>query len=216
MSTVLIIDDEQNILVTLSRALQLEDYQTEVAGSGKLGLEKIGRGPDLVLLDVMLPDLDGLDVLAQIHKLQPELPVIMMSGHATVEIAVKAVQLGAKDFLEKPLSSEKVLVTVANALALQRLADENKTLKALAGLHSRMLGHSRAMRIIAEQIQLVAPSQGRVLITGENGTGKELVARAVHEQSDRRKGPFIKLNCAAECIYLYGDISFVINFRLCF
>ncbi|MBW2701242.1 MAG: sigma-54-dependent Fis family transcriptional regulator [Deltaproteobacteria bacterium] len=197
MATVLIIDDEQNILVTLARALQLENYQTEVAGSGKLGLEKLGQGPDLVLLDVMLPDLDGLDVLAQIHNLQPELPVIMMSGHATVEIAVKAVQLGAKDFLEKPLSSEKVLVTVANALALRRLADENKTLRTLAGMHSRMLGRSRAMQTIAEQIQLVAPSQGRVLITGENGTGKELVARAVHEQSDRRDGPFVKLNCAA-------------------
>jgi DNA-binding NtrC family response regulator len=199
MPTVLIIDDEQNILVTLSRALQLEGYRTEVAGSGKLGLEKVAGhgGLDAVLLDVLMPDMDGLEVLERIRETAPELPVVMMSGHANVEVAVRAVRLGAADFLEKPLSTEKVLVTLANALAISRLAEENRSLKAQMGLTSRMVGQSRCLQEIHEQIHLVAPSNGRVLITGENGTGKELVARAIHEESARRAGPFIKLNCAA-------------------
>jgi DNA-binding NtrC family response regulator len=198
MARVLIIDDEQNILVTLSRALSLEGYETVVAGGGRVGLDKLGeQAVDAVLLDVKLPDIDGLEVLERIRAAEPELPVIMMSGHATVELAVRAVQRGARDFLEKPLSSDKVLVTVANALKLQRLSAENRDLKEQAGLGGRLLGSSRAMAELTEQIQLVAPSQGRVLITGENGTGKELVARAIHEASPRAAGPFVKLNCAA-------------------
>ncbi len=198
MARVLIIDDEQNILVTLSRALSLEGYETVVAGGGRVGLDKLAeQAVDAVLLDVKLPDIDGLEVLERIRAAAPELPVIMMSGHATVELAVRAVRCGARDFLEKPLSSDKVLVTVANALKLQRLSAENRDLKEQAGLGERLLGSSRAMTELAEQIRLVAPSQGRVLITGENGTGKELVARAIHEASPRAAGPFIKLNCAA-------------------
>ena len=198
MATILIIDDEQNILVTLSRALKLEGYRTEVAGGGKVGLEKLAEQPaDLVLLDVKMPDMDGLEVLAQIRESMPGLPVVMMSGHATVEVAVRAVRMGAVDFLEKPLSSEKVLVTVANTLKLQRLFEENRDLKELAGLHSRMVGESPPMQALYDQIKMVAPSNGRVLITGENGSGKELVARAIHENSLRSSGPFIKVNCAA-------------------
>jgi DNA-binding NtrC family response regulator len=198
MATILIIDDEQNILVTLSRALTLEGYRTEVAGGGKVGLAKLAEQPaDLVLLDVKMPDMDGLDVLEKIRESMPGLPVVMMSGHATVEIAVKAVRMGAIDFLEKPLSSEKVLVTVANTLKLQRLFEENQDLKELAGLHSQMVGDSPPMRALYDQIKLVAPSNGRVLITGENGSGKELVARAIHENSLRAQSPFIKVNCAA-------------------
>ncbi len=198
MPTILIIDDEQNILVTLSRALSLEGYDTVVAGGGRVGLEKLSaEAVDLVMLDVQLPDLDGLDVLERIREQEANLPVIMMSGHATVEVAVKAVQLGASDFLEKPLSSDKVLVTVANALRLRRLVDENRDLKELVGLQTRMVGSSKVMQELAEQIRLVAPSQGRVLITGENGTGKELVARAIHDNSERARAPFVKLNCAA-------------------
>jgi DNA-binding NtrC family response regulator len=198
MATILIIDDEQNILVTLSRALQLEGYRTEVAGGGKVGLEKLAEQPaDLVLLDVKMPDMDGLEVLEKIRESKPGLPVVMMSGHATVEIAVKAVRKGAVDFLEKPLSSEKVLVTVANTLKLQRLFEENRDLLKLAGLHGQMVGGSPPMRALYDQIKLVAPSNGRVLITGENGSGKELVARAIHENSLRASGPFIKVNCAA-------------------
>jgi len=199
MPNVLIIDDEQNILVTLSRALQLEGYRTEVAGGGRLGLEKVAGRPNLdaVLLDVLMPDMDGLEVLERIRAAAPELPVIMMSGHANVEVAVRAVRLGAVDFLEKPLGTDKVLVTLANALAIRRLAEENRHLRAEMGLGHRMVGTGRALQDILEQIRLVAPSNGRVLITGENGTGKELVARAIHEQSARRGGPFVKLNCAA-------------------
>jgi DNA-binding NtrC family response regulator len=171
MALILIIDDEQNILVTLSRALKLEGYQTEVAGGGRIGLEKLQANPvDLVLLDVMMPDLDGLDVLQEIRKSHGSLPVVMMSGHATVEIAVKAVRLGAVDFLEKPLSSEKVLVTVANALELRRLVEENRDLKVLAGLQTEMVGDSPPMCALYEQIRMVAPSNGRVLITGETGS----------------------------------------------
>jgi DNA-binding NtrC family response regulator len=198
MATILIIDDEQNILVTLSRALQLEGYRTEVAGGGKVGLSKLADQPaDLVLLDVKMPDMDGLEVLEKIRESLPGLPVIMMSGHATVEIAVRAVRMGAIDFLEKPLSSEKVLVTVANTLKLHRLSEENRDLKELAGLQSRMVGESPPMQALYDQIKIVAPSNGRVLITGENGSGKELVARAIHENSLRSAGPFIKVNCAA-------------------
>jgi DNA-binding NtrC family response regulator len=198
MATILIIDDEQNILVTLSRALQLEGYRTDVAGGAKVGLAKIADHPaDLVLLDVKMPDMDGLEVLEKIRESHPGLPVVMMSGHATVEIAVRAVRMGAVDFLEKPLSSEKVLLTVANTLKLHRLSEENRDLKELAGLHSRMVGDSPTMRALYDQIRLVAPSNGRVLITGENGSGKELVARAIHENSLRSQGPFIKVNCAA-------------------
>jgi DNA-binding NtrC family response regulator len=169
-----------------------------VAGGGQVGLEKAATAPvDLVLLDVMLPDLDGLEVLARLRKAFPDLPVLMMSGHATVEIAVRAVQLGARDFLEKPLSSEKVLVSIQNCLAIRRLTEENRELKAQVGLQTRLVGNGPALRAVLEQIELVAPSNGRVLITGENGTGKELVARAVHERSTRQHGPFVKLNCAA-------------------
>jgi DNA-binding NtrC family response regulator len=198
MATILIIDDEQNILVTLSRALQLENYRTEVAGGGKVGLSKLAEQPvDLVLLDVKMPDMDGLDVLEKISESHPGLPVIMMSGHATVEIAVRAVRMGAIDFLEKPLSSEKVMVTVANTLKLRQLCEENRDLKELAGLQNRMVGDSPPMRVLYDQIKIVAPSNGRVLITGENGSGKELVARAIHENSLRASNPFIKVNCAA-------------------
>jgi len=198
MATVLIIDDEQNILVTLSRALKLEGYDSVVAGGGKIGLEKLSEQPvDLVLLDVMMPDIDGLEVLEQIREMDAGLPVIMMSGHATVEIAVKAVRRGAIDFLEKPLSSEKVLVTVANALKMRRLVEENRDLKSLAGLQTDMVGTSKPMQSVYEQIRMVAPSNGRVLISGENGTGKELVARAIHENSLRAAEAFVKVNCAA-------------------
>ena len=198
MATILIIDDEQNILVTLSRALSLEGFETEVAGGGRVGLEKLASSSvDLVMLDVKLPDLDGIQVLERIRAQQPDLPVVMMSGHATVEVAVRAVVLGATDFLEKPLSTEKMLVTINNALQLRRLTDENRDLRERAGLATTMVGSSKAMADLAEQIRVVAPSTGRVLITGENGTGKELVARAIHENSDRAGGPFVKLNCAA-------------------
>ena len=194
----LIVDDEPNILTSLRRALELEDYQASVAGSGAVCLEKAAReGPDLVLLDVVMPQMDGLAVLAQLKKDQPDLPVVMMSGNATIESAVQATKLGACDFVEKPLSTEKLLITIDNALDMARLRRENAELRQQTGGHFEMIGSSPAMQRIFETIEKTAPSQGRVLIQGPNGTGKELVARAVHGNSRRADEPFVKVNCAA-------------------
>jgi DNA-binding NtrC family response regulator len=190
----LLIDDEPNILSTLRRALELEGFQVEVAGSGRLGLEKIGaRDFDLVLLDVMMPELDGLQTLKLLREKEPDLPVVMMSGHATLATAVQATKLGAHDFLEKPLSTEKTLLTVRNALEMARLRMEVQGARA----GEAMIGSGARMRAVLDTIARTAPTAGRVLITGENGTGKELVARALHERSKRADRPFIKLNCAA-------------------
>jgi DNA-binding NtrC family response regulator len=195
---VLLIDDEPNILSTLRRALELEGYAVEVAGSGRLGLEKLGARPfDLVMLDVMMPELDGLQTLELLREKDAEVPVVMMSGHGTLATAVQATKLGAHDFLEKPLSTEKTLLTIKNALALADLKRENARLSEKARGELAMIGAGAKMRAIADKIRKTAPSTGRVLITGENGTGKELVARALHEQSRRADKPFIKLNCAA-------------------
>ncbi len=194
----LLIDDEPNILTTLRRALEIEGYEVEVAGGGRVGLEKVAaRDFDLVLLDVMMPELDGLQTLELIRGRDPELPVIMMSGHATIDTAVQATKLGAGDFLEKPLSTEKTLLTIRNALALAVLRREHARLAEKARAELAMIGTSPRMRAIYEKIRMVAPTNGRVLITGENGTGKELIARALHEGSRRADKPFIKLNCAA-------------------
>ncbi len=189
----LLIDDEPNILTTLRRALEIEGYAVDVAGSGKIGLEKLGeREFDLVLVDVRMPDLGGLEVLERVKQDHPDVPVVMMSGHATIETAVQATKLGAVDFLEKPLSSEKVLLTVRNSLRLADLQRERKARSEFA-----MIGAGPRMQAIFDKIRMTAPTAGRVLITGENGTGKELIARALHENSKRADGPFIKLNCAA-------------------
>jgi DNA-binding NtrC family response regulator len=189
----LLIDDEPNILTTLRRALEIEGYTVEVAGSGKVGLEKLGeREFDLLLVDVRMPDLGGLEVLERAKQLRPEVSVVMMSGHANIETAVQATKLGAVDFLEKPLSSEKVMLTVRNALQLADLKRERRARSQFA-----MIGNGPKMREIFDKIRMTAPTAGRVLITGENGTGKELIARALHEHSKRSDGPFIKLNCAA-------------------
>ncbi len=194
----MIIDDEPNILTTLRRALELEDYGVEVAGSGRLGLEKLEeRDIDLVLLDVMMPELNGVEVLRQIRERHPEVFVVMMSGNATIETAVQATKLGAHDFVEKPLSSDKLLLTVQNALGYAKLSRENAKLRERARVDFRMIGSSSGMQEIFDKIGKTAPTNGRVLITGDNGTGKELVARAIHEHSKRADGAFIKLNCAA-------------------
>ena len=197
-STLLVIDDEPNILTSVRRALELEGYSVEVAGSAALGLEKLGeRDIDLVLLDVMMPAMGGLQALPLILEAHPAVTVIMMSGNATIETAVNATKLGAHDFIEKPLSSDKLLLSVQNALSFATLARENAKLKARVHAEFAMIGGGSSMSAIFDKISKTAPTLGRVLITGDNGTGKELVARAIHDHSKRAAAPFVKLNCAA-------------------
>lgn len=197
-STLLVIDDEPNILTSVRRALELEDYRVEVAGSGAVGLEKLSETEiDLVLLDVVMPHMDGLQVLAKIRESFPQVSVIMMSGNASIETAVSATKLGARDFVEKPLSSDKLLITIQNCLDFVKVSREKTELEAKVTGEFAMLGSSKAMAVIFDKLTKTAPTNGRVLITGENGTGKELVARAIHQHSKRRNEPFIKLNCAA-------------------
>src|SRR5512133_2597981 len=197
-ATVLIADDERNIQRPRSRALSMEGYAVEVAGGGREALEKIAALPvDVVVMDVRMPDLDGLAVLEKARETRPDLPVVIMSGHGSIETVRSAFKLGAFDYLEKPITEkEKLLVAVKNALALRSLREENARLRREAG-PLEMVGGGPAMQKLFELVRRAAPSEGRVLVTGENGTGKELVARAIHEGSRRRAGPFVKLNCAA-------------------
>jgi len=197
-ATVLLVDDERNILLTLGRALSLEGYATETASGGREALEKIAALPvDVVVMDVKMPDLDGLSVLQRAREARPGLPVVIMSGHGSIETVRQAFRLGAFDYLEKPITEkEKLVAAVRNALRMRDLAEENAALRREAG-RTEMLGDGPAMRRLRELVQRTAPSEGRVLVTGENGTGKELVARAIHDGSRRRGGPFVKLNCAA-------------------
>jgi DNA-binding NtrC family response regulator len=196
--TVLIVDDERNILLTLSRALGLEGYATETASGGKEALEKIASLPvDVVVMDVKMPDVDGLTVLRQARESRPGLPVVIMSGHGSLETVRQAFKLGAFDYLEKPITEkDKLVAAVRNALRLRSLAEENAALRREAG-SGEMLGEGAGMHRLREIVQRAAASEGRVLVIGENGTGKELVARALHAGSRRREGPFVKLNCAA-------------------
>ena len=195
---VLVVDDERNIQLTLSRALSMAGYAVETAEGGREALEKIAALPvDVVVMDVRMPDLDGLAVLEKARETRPDLPVLIMSGHGSIETVRSAFKLGAFDYLEKPITErDKLLVAVRNALALQSLRAENAALRREAG-RLEMVGSGPAMQGLFEVIRRAAPSEGRVLLTGENGSGKELVARALHEQSRRRSGPFVKLNCAA-------------------
>jgi DNA-binding NtrC family response regulator len=197
-STVLLVDDERNIQLTLSRALSMEGYSVEVASGGREALEKIAGLPvDVVVMDVRMPDLDGLSVLEKARETRPDLPVVIMSGHGSLDTVRSAFKLGAFDYLEKPITEkEKLLVAVRNGLALTRLRQENAALRREAG-PAEMVGTGAAMRRLFDVIRRAAPSEGRVLVTGENGTGKELVARALHGGSRRKDGPFVKLNCAA-------------------
>ncbi len=198
MKNILIIDDEQSIRESLKGILQDEGFRTLFAESGEEGLALLKEeSPDLVLLDIWLPGIDGLETLQNIRQDFPELLVIMMSGHGTIETAVKATKLGAYDFIEKPLSLEKVLLSIENAMKVGQLVEENRTLKAKIAKEYEMIGNSSAIRHLKEQIAIAAPTSGWVLITGENGTGKELVARATHNLSKRRDKPFVEVNCAA-------------------
>jgi DNA-binding NtrC family response regulator len=192
---ILVIDDEINIRKTLRSMLEMEGYDVTTAENAAEGLTLIGEA-NLVLLDVRLPDRNGLDVLADIRA-RYDVPVIMMSAHGTIATAVRATQLGAIDFMEKPFSSEKVLLGVRNALRMHQLESDRAELEARAGVVSTLLGASPALQRIRDQVALCAQTPGRVLITGETGTGKEVVARAIHAQSDRAKGAWVAVNCAA-------------------
>ncbi|HEY4744499.1 MAG TPA: sigma-54 dependent transcriptional regulator [Desulfuromonadaceae bacterium] len=196
--TILVVDDEKDIRASLAGILEDEGYQVVTAASGADALECAREElPDLVLLDIWMPGMDGLETLERLKKLFPQITVIMISGHGTIETAVRTTKLGAFDFIEKPLSLDKVLITVANALRMRELAVENEELKQAAGNEFELIGDSPAMSLLREQIKRVAPTTASVLITGENGTGKELVARSIHYYSLRRDKPFVAINCAA-------------------
>lgn len=198
MKNILIVDDEKTICQSLDGILSDEGFHTSIATSGEECLELIQEeNPDLILLDIWMPGIDGLETLKRIKQLRPNQLIIMMSGHGTIETAVKATRLGAFDFIEKPLSLEKVLLSIQNAMKIGQLVAENKALKEKIGRDYQMVGESPAIDQLKQQIKLAAPSSGWVLITGENGTGKELVARAIHQHSKRTDKPFVEVNCAA-------------------
>jgi DNA-binding NtrC family response regulator len=195
---VLIVDDDPGTLASLSRAFALEGYTALTAHSAASALEKLGaESVDAVLSDVVMPEMDGLEFLAEVRRRAPDVPVVLMSGQASVETAVRATRLGALDFVEKPVGLDRLFLTLRNALRLDRLEKENRELQRYWRDELRLIGESTSMASVRSRIEKAAPSDVPILILGENGTGKELVARAVHELSPRRGQPFVKLNCAA-------------------
>ena len=197
MSRVLIVDDDQSTLASLSRAFRLAGHEAVVCDSAARAVAHLRHERfDIVFSDVVMPGKDGLSMLADLREIGITTPVIMISGQATVDMAVRATRLGAVDFLEKPISTDKLLLTVENALRLTRLEEENRQLRRRVGRHELVWKSERMQRVLA-QVDRVAPTESRVCIRGETGTGKELVARAVHERSPRRERAFVTLNCAA-------------------
>ena len=198
MHNILIVDDESGIRQSLKGVLEDEGYKVSVAESGEACLEAVRkRAFDVVLLDVWLPGMDGLETLQRVRESENAPEVIMISGHGTIETAVRATKLGAYDFLEKPLSIDQTLILVKNAIDAKRLRQENRDLKKQLTPRSVIAGESIPMKALRQQIQLMAPTNGRVLIYGESGTGKELVAHAIHAQSLRKDRDFVEVNCAA-------------------
>ena len=197
-ATILVVDDEPNILSSVARALGLEGYDVEVAGSAELALEKLERQSfDAILLDMQLPGMNGLELLSRLSEEDVTSPVLMMSGHGTIELAMEAVRRGAVDFIEKPIGSDRLVLSIGQCLKLRALEQENQELRRRFGTGPSMLGESAAIVALRSQVELAARSNAPVLVLGERGTGKELVAAAVHEGSARADGPFEKLNCAA-------------------
>lgn len=198
MSNILIIDDEKAIRKTLSEILSYEGYKIEEAGDGEEGLRKFKDRPfDVVLCDIKMPKLDGIEFLDKVREVNPDVPVIMISGHGTIETAVEAVKKGAYDYIAKPPDLNRLLITIRNAMDKTNLVAETKVLKRKVGKVEEMIGESGPIVKIKETIEKVAPTEARILVTGENGVGKELVARWVHEKSSRASGPLIEVNCAA-------------------
>ena len=195
---ILIVDDEEGIRESLSGIFEDEGYEVVTAASGEEALDIIKEHmPYIILLDVWLPGMDGLETLSKVKEIDNDIPVIVISGHGNIEVAVKAIRLGAYDFLEKPLSLEKVLIVTKRALEKKQLETENRALRADLTKKCTLIGDSQKMTALKQQIELAAQSNSRVLILGESGTGKELVARMLHEKSERVRGPFVEVNCAA-------------------
>jgi two-component system, NtrC family, nitrogen regulation response regulator NtrX len=195
---ILIVDDEEGIRDSLASILRDERYTVETAPSAEEALERIAKGDfQVILLDVWLPGIDGMEALSRIQAVSRPPAVIMISGHGSIETAVRATKLGAFDFIEKPLSLEKIIVLVRNALQQRRLEEENRALRSELVHRYQVIGDSVPMKALRQQIAVTAPTNGRVLIYGESGTGKELVARALHVNSLRNKAPFVEVSCAA-------------------
>ncbi|MEN8376086.1 MAG: sigma-54 dependent transcriptional regulator [Gemmatimonadota bacterium] len=198
MAEILIVDDEDGVRRALRQLLEYEGHEVREAGTGGEALTSVeGAAPDLVFLDVKMPRVDGLEILPRIHDIEPGVPVVMISGHGTIETAVEATRLGAWDFLEKPLDTDRVLVTLRNALERSGLERENERLRGEVESRHEIVGDSAAIQAVLDRVEKVAPTDARVLISGENGTGKELVARALHRLSPRSDAPFVEVNCAA-------------------
>jgi len=196
--SILIVDDEAGVRSALSGVLRDEGYAVEAVESGEACLDRVIRAQfDVIVLDIWLPGMDGLATLGKLQERRVDAPVIMISGHGNIESAVRAIKMGAFDFIEKPLSLEKTVLVVANAVRQRRLEVENRELRATVDRRHAIVGESYVLRQLLEQVAMAAPTNGRVLIHGENGTGKELVARSIHMRSRRMKGPFIEVNCAA-------------------
>ncbi|HEY7058222.1 MAG TPA: response regulator, partial [Vicinamibacterales bacterium] len=196
--SILIVDDEAGVRAALSGVLRDEGYAVDAVESGESCLDRVVRTAyDVVLLDIWLPGMDGITTLARLRERHVDAPIVMISGHGNIESAVRAIKMGAFDFVEKPLSLEKTVLVVANALRQHQLEAENRALRATVNRRLTMVGESYVMAQLREQIAMAAPTNGRVLIYGENGTGKELVARTIHALSRRRGGPFTEVNCAA-------------------
>jgi len=198
MPSILIVDDEPGVRSALGGVLRDEGYSVDAVDSGEAALERVSRQSyDVVVLDVWLPGMDGLSTLSRLRERRVDAQVVIMSGHGNVESAVRAIKMGAFDFVEKPLSLDKTVLVVRNALRQRRLEAENQALRAKVDAQYTMVGESYPMVSLREQVALAAPTNGRVLILGENGTGKELVARAIHQLSRRSTFPFVEVNCAA-------------------
>ncbi len=198
MSNILIIDDEKAIRKTLSEILSYEGYKIDDAENGEEGLKKIKEKQyDVVLCDIKMPRIDGIEFLEKAKEISPDTPIIMISGHGTIETAVEAVKKGAFDYVAKPPDLNRLLITIRNAMDKQTLVTETKVLKRKVSKVQEMIGDSPALKKIKDTIDKVAPTDARVLITGENGSGKELVARWIHEKSNRVSAPIIEVNCAA-------------------
>lgn len=198
MPRILAIDDEQSILESLREILEYENYEVDIAQEGEEGLEYFRNNKyDAVFLDIKMPKMDGLEVLDQLMEISADVPVIMISGHGTIDTAVDSIKKGAFDFIEKPLDLNRLLVTLKNAMEKKDLVKETKRLKKKVSKTFDIVGESDSIQHVKEMIEKVAPTDAGVLITGENGTGKELVARWLHEKSPRSDQPFVEVNCAA-------------------